>query len=94
MIRLDNIHSMTDFQRNPKGVLEQLKLSKSPAVLTVNGRPEFVVQDATSYQAMTDMIALLEGRIDSLTGRTEPAEDVFKRMEAKHGIQDRIRTAS
>lgn len=93
MLNLRQIYSVTDFQRNPKAVLAQLKGSKSPAVLTVNGKAELVVQDAESYQqllgkvqAAEDSEAIKEGLRQSLAGEGRPAEDFFAEFEAKYGL--------
>lgn len=91
-IRLSDIHSVTDFQRNPKGLLAKLKKSKSAAVLTVNGKAEFVVQDAESYQVLLDKVrdaedleAVREGLVQALSGKGRPAEEFFAEFEEDHG---------
>ena len=53
-IKVENIHSLTDFQRNAKAHIRRLKKSGRPQVLTVNGQAELVVQDAASYQRLLD----------------------------------------
>lgn len=60
MIRLDDIHSLTDFKRKTIEYMERLKRSGRPAVLTVNGKAELVVQDAASYQRLLDLVDLAE----------------------------------
>jgi hypothetical protein len=52
MLDLNNIHSLSDFNRNSKEHIERLKESGEPEVLTVNGKAELVVQDAESYQEL------------------------------------------
>lgn len=93
MLNLTNIHSVTDFQRNPKGILGKLKESKAPIVLTVNGRAELVVQDAASYQQLLDKVseaedleAIRRGLAQSLAGEGRPADEFFREFEAKHGL--------
>lgn len=93
MITLTNIHSVTDFQRNPKGILGKLKTSKSPVVLTVNGKAELIVQDAESYQKLLDKVeaaedleAIRRGLEQSLSGQGRPAADFFQEFEAQHGL--------
>jgi len=93
MINLNNIHSVTDFQRNPKAILAKLKQTKSPAVLTVNGKAELVVQDAASYQDLLDKVmaaedleAIREGLMQSLEGKGRPATEFFAQFEATHGL--------
>ncbi|MEH2064823.1 MAG: type II toxin-antitoxin system prevent-host-death family antitoxin [Nostoc sp.] len=49
-INLENIQSLTDFKRNAKDYLEQIKFTKSPLVLTVNGKAEVVVHEAQAFQ--------------------------------------------
>jgi len=46
MIQTQNIHSLTDFQRNTVGHVRRLKETGMPAVLTVKGKAELVIQDA------------------------------------------------
>src|SRR5205807_1473145 len=90
MIRLSDIHSITDFQRNPKGILSKLKLSKDPVVLTVNGKAALVVQDAESYQELLDKVqaaedleAIREGLAQSLAGGGRSAEDFFREFRTQ-----------
>lgn len=93
MINLTNIHSVTEFQRNPKGILGKLKESEKPVVLTVNGKAELVVQDAALYQKLLDKVeaaedfeAIREGLTQSLAGEGRPLEAFRKEFEAKHGL--------
>lgn len=49
---LDNIHSLSDFQRNTRKHIRKLKQTGKPSVLTVNGEAEVVVQSAEAYQQL------------------------------------------
>ncbi len=60
MIHLEDIHSLTDFARNTKAYGKKLKKTGRPAILTVNGRAEFILQDATSYQYLLNMASHME----------------------------------
>ncbi len=51
-----DIESLTHFKRNTTAVIEQLKATGEPLVLTVNGRAEVIVQDAAAYQRMLDIV--------------------------------------
>jgi hypothetical protein len=93
MINLANIRSVTDFQRNPKGLLGLMKNSGDPVVLTVNGKAEYVLQDAESYQALLtkvqaadDLEAVREGLAQSLAGLGRPAAEFFAEFEKSHGL--------
>jgi prevent-host-death family protein len=66
MINLDNIQPLTDFKRNVKQFIEQIKATKSPLVLTVNGRAEIVIQDASSFQEMMQRLETLETEVQKL----------------------------
>jgi hypothetical protein len=49
-----NRRPLKEFQRDPKGLLAQLRATGNPEVLTVNGRARLVLQDATAYQRLLD----------------------------------------
>ena len=93
MIRLQDIQSLTDFQRNAKQFVQHVKNTKQPLVLTVNGRAEVVVQDAESYQMLLDRleraesIAAIRQGIDELErGEGRQARQALEEIRAKHGI--------
>jgi len=60
MIKLEDIHSLSDFQRNTKAHLCRLKQSGKPVVLTVNGKAELVVLAAESFQELADKVERAE----------------------------------
>lgn len=51
-----DIHPLTDFKRNTSSFMNQMKKTRRPVVLTVNGKAELVVQDAKSYQQIRDRL--------------------------------------
>jgi prevent-host-death family protein len=56
MLDTRNIYPLSDFQRNAKDFISQLKESQKPIVLTVNGKAAMVIQDAESYQELLDSL--------------------------------------
>ncbi|MGJ3248540.1 MAG: type II toxin-antitoxin system Phd/YefM family antitoxin [Elainellaceae cyanobacterium] len=66
MVHVNHIHSLTDFRRNSKEYIEQLKQSKQPMVLTVNGEATIVVQDADAFQDIQDKLHQLEEELQAL----------------------------
>lgn len=91
MLDLPNdIRSLSDFKRNTTELLDRIKKTGHPLVLTINGRAELVVQDAEAYQQLLDRVetieALLRGLADVKAGRTKPAREVFGRLRRKHGV--------
>ena len=88
-----DIHSLTDFKRNTNAFVRQMKETREPLVLTVNGRAELVVQDAESYQALLDRMdeaEAIEGIRRGLEqlerGEGRPADQVFAEFRARHGL--------
>jgi prevent-host-death family protein len=88
MINLrDEIDTLSNFKRNTSEFLEQLKRTKKPVVLTINGRAELVVQDAGSYQRLLEYAEKLE-TIEALkpaiaemkSGQGESADRVFSEI--------------
>lgn len=96
MVRLTDVYSLTEFQRNAKMHLRQMKKTRRPHVLTVNGKAEAVVQDAASYQKVLEAIDRAEaiegirrGLEDLKAGRAKPAEQVFAEMRRRFKIPRR-----
>ena len=86
----NDIRSLSDFKRKTSELLDRLKKTGHPLVLTINGRAEVVVQDAGAYQELLDRVetieALQRGFADVKAGRTKPARAVFERLRRKHAV--------
>jgi PHD/YefM family antitoxin component YafN of YafNO toxin-antitoxin module len=97
MINLKDIRSLSDFQRNARAYVEQMKETGRPQVLTVHGQAELVVQHADAYQKLLDVVARataivgiqrgLQGMYD---GTGEDAEDAFASLERELGIAKQV----
>ncbi len=94
MINLDrDIHSLTDFKRRTNDFVKQMKETKAPVVLTVNGKAELVVQDAQSYQIMLERMERMDA-IDGIRrgleqmeqGNGTSAAEAFAEYRKRHGI--------
>jgi prevent-host-death family protein len=88
-----DIQSLTTFRRKSGQFLKQLKKTRRPIVLTVNGKAEAVVQDAEAYQRLLDIAAradvyeaIRQSEDDIAHGRTRPAEAVFAELRRRHGL--------
>ena len=88
-----DIQPLTTFRRKSSEFLKQIKKSKRPVVLTVNGKAAAVIQDAEAYQRLLDIAAqadaregIRQGLEDVRKGRTRPAGDFFRDFEAEHGV--------
>lgn len=60
MLDARQIHPMSDFLRNHKAHVARLKETRTPEVLTVNGRAEVVLLDTESYENMVEQIRHLQ----------------------------------
>lgn len=77
MADLTNSNSLTEFQRNARGLIKGINETKTPLLLTVNGKVEAVLVDPGTYQdleAAKDREQLLavirEGELAIQQGRT------------------------
>jgi prevent-host-death family protein len=92
----EDIQSLTEFKRDSAKMVRRLKKTRRPVVLTVNGKPAVVVQDAESYQRLLEIQEQYETRLaidqaleDVREGRHRPASDVFAGLRAKHDLPER-----
>lgn len=90
MIELGNIHPLTDFKRNTTQFRQRLKKTGQPTLLTVEGRPDLVVQDAAAYQRLLDVvdraeaIAGIQRGLESMErGEGRPAGEFFAELSRK-----------
>src|SRR5665647_1900960 len=85
-----DIHPLTDFKRNTSDFMSQMKKTRRPVVLTVNGKAELVVQDAESYQQILDRLDRFEaveairlGIAAAEEGRVKPARQALGQKRVK-----------
>jgi prevent-host-death family protein len=88
-----DIQALTTFRNNSATFLQQLKKTKRPVVLTVNGKAAAVIQDAEAYQRLLDIAAqadaeegIRQGLEDIAKGRVYPAREALRSFRREHGI--------
>ena len=88
-----DIQPMTTFRNHSAEIMQHLKDTKRPVILTVNGKAAAVVQDAEAYQHLLDLVAeanaaegIRQGLEDLRNGRTRPAGVVFDEIRGDYGI--------
>ncbi len=93
MIDVNEIHALSEFQRNSKEFIRRLKRSGKPTVLTVNGQAEVVVQSAAAYQALIEDQRFLEtvrgverGLEQARRGEGRPMRALLEEIAEKHGV--------
>lgn len=92
MIDLNEVYSLTEFQRNAKEHIERLAQTGKPQVLTINGKAALVIQDAASYQKLLeewdrlDALAGIQRGIEAMErGEMRPIEEFLDELEAEFG---------
>jgi PHD/YefM family antitoxin component YafN of YafNO toxin-antitoxin module len=91
MFRSDDIHPVTDFVRNHKRHQERLRETGRPALLTINGSPELVLQDVRAYERAAEEAARLHAENGALRDRLEELEtlraldDAYAELERGEG---------
>jgi prevent-host-death family protein len=93
MVKLKNIQSLTSFKRNTVDSVEQIKKTKSPIILTVNGKAELVVLDAAEYELMmekleqSETIRAIKTGIEAFeNGEFKSAREALAELKSKHDI--------
>jgi hypothetical protein len=90
MIAMQDIRSLTEFQRNTKAHLKRLKSTGRPEVLTVNGRAELIVQNAAAFEDMLDAIRGIQRGLDGMkAGTGKPYRQALDEIRARHNIPRR-----
>lgn len=84
---------MSDFVRNYKSFLGRIKETGRPEVLTVNGKPEYVILDAETYQEIADEIerrrfkkAVEQGIDEMKAGKGLLASEAFGALRNELGL--------
>ncbi len=82
-----DIQSLSRFKRNTGALMDRLKKTGNPLVLTINGKAELVVQDAAAYQQLRelaekveDILFLAESKADIEAGRVVDARKAIKSL--------------
>lgn len=90
---LSNSHSLTDFQRNARAFIEDLNETKTPMLLTVNGKVQAVMVDPATYTAMEEaaererfLQAIREGLESLDQGEVVPLELVVRELQKRYGV--------
>jgi prevent-host-death family protein len=85
-----DIDSLSEFKRDTKAFIARLKKTGSPVVLTINGKPAVVVQDASAFQKVIDQENrremeefLRESLADADAGRTVDALEFLQTLGKK-----------
>jgi PHD/YefM family antitoxin component YafN of YafNO toxin-antitoxin module len=85
-----DINSLSNFKRKTPEFVVQLKKTRSPLVLTVNGVAELVVQSVESYQTLVDRLEYLEtvagvrqGLVELADGKAVPTVPALEELRSR-----------
>jgi prevent-host-death family protein len=87
-----DIQTLSDFKRDASKIIKQVKATKQPVILTVNGKAAVVVQDAESYQQLleakerAETVAILRERLADRSGETQTLDEVFTELAERYGF--------
>jgi prevent-host-death family protein len=80
-----DIKPITYLKSRAADLLKQINETHRPVVITQNGEPKAVLQDAESYQNMRNAIGILklisQGEEDIKSGKYKAQDDVFAEIE-------------
>jgi PHD/YefM family antitoxin component YafN of YafNO toxin-antitoxin module len=88
-----DIKPLSNFKRNSTELIDHLKRTGRPVLLTINGKAEVVVQNAKSYQHLLESIdraeavmGISDGLASMKCGKGISAEQAFEKLRKKHKI--------
>ena len=78
----EDIKTVSELKKNLRAVLDQIRETGRPVVVTVNGKPDAVLIDVETYEnklrALNLVSLLAEGEEDVRRGRIRPAAAFLK----------------
>ena len=91
MIRPTDIHTLDSFRRKTKQHVDRLQSTGRPEVLTVNGKPSVVVQDAAAYEQQMEKVQVLEALSESVkqadAGKLHDARKAVRKLIEELGTR-------
>jgi prevent-host-death family protein len=88
---IEDIRSVTDLKRHTREILDQVRQTRRPVVLTVNGRADAVLLDARTYEKHLKVAniarLLVEAEEDITAKRTRPMRSFLKEFKHARKIQ-------
>lgn len=80
------IKPISHLKAHASEVLQQLRESREPMVITQNGEARAVLQDVTTYEETQETLALLKilslGQMEADAGLVKPVRSAFKQIRS------------
>ena len=87
----EDIRSITDLKRHTREIIDHVHSTGRPVVLTINGRADAVLLDATVYQKHLQAASLVRllapAEAEAAEGNTRPAIDFLEEFKRDRNIQ-------
>jgi prevent-host-death family protein len=86
----EDIRPITDLKKYTRELIDQVRRTGRPLILTVNGRADAVLLDAKTYEKhlkASNLARLLaEGEADIAAGRTRPIRTFLREFKNAHKV--------
>ena len=86
-MKYSRVKPISYVKANAAELIREMQETREPIVITQNGEATAVMQDAATYHATQETLALLKilalGNRDVAAGRTIPSAEVFRRVRAR-----------
>jgi len=90
-----NSHSLSDFKRRTAEHIRQPKRTGRPRLLTIDGKPELVIQDARSCLEMLEraeaIVGIRRGLDDFAAGKGRPAKAAIRKAIRNRAARSFVR---
>ena len=87
----EDMRTVSELKRNTREILEQVRKTRRPVRLTINGKPDAVLIDAKTYEKQLKALnlahVLAEGEEDISAGRVRPARSFLREFKNAHKIR-------
>ncbi len=87
----EQIKPISYLKANAAKIVRELGEKQAPLIITQNGEAKVVIQSIESYEQTLETMALLKilalGMRQIEEGKTQPAEDVFKRLRERRATR-------
>ena len=87
---IDDIRSVTDLKRNTREILDQVRQTGRPVILTVNGKADAVLMDARTFDrhlSASNLARLVAPAEDDVrSGRTRSMSTFLREFKRVHKV--------
>ena len=88
-VEVEQARSLTDFLRNHRELIERLRESGAPELLTINGRPELAMQSVEGYHELLDRLDHAENVVGlwrAYSGGFQDFKEALAGLRERHGL--------